>query len=408
VRDCLAHAAPAASSAALAVIAKQEQLSGFVQGLHHDETLEWSLLGGGNRDAVTLRNVAGPFGGAAVAALALNVTCVASEDEVVQASYNVRWHEGLELNQVLPLVLRGFSRAPAAAASNADWSVALEVYSVNLDRYETKLTVDFQGDGWQYASGLWQADRPSLARARVVVRAPCAHRKDAVAVFTFLGLFAEPKLACTCDAAHYLKVVAKPRCTYCSASDWCLGSVRYRCAPGTFSYGGSTSCEPCPIGALCTNGFISVCEVSNDFHNDIEGGGECNTECPSGHACAAGLASVCAVGRYAPLRRTADQKHNCIPCDPGKYSPTTGAKECAACQGGKTSNLGSAVCFDCSAGEASLTGQAPCGSCPVGKWSSAGAGECTDCAAGRFADEEATNTACNVCVGSAQGAATCG
>ena len=133
------------------------------------------------------------------------------------------------------------------------------------------------------------------------------------------------------------------------------------CSAGTYSVSGTSSCQSCSEGFICT-------------------GGTDQAACPVGQTSVAGASSCegCPVGRYGA---STDGTPICEACPAGQYTEAMGqllCQECPPahrCPGGNTK-------FACYQGKYQPdTGQTSCISCPAGKKSTSTAETCTECGA---------------------------
>ena len=172
----------------------------------------------------------------------------------------------------------------------------------------------------------------------------------------------------------------------------------------------TVSYEECPPSTFIDNdGACVICP--SGFYSDVEGAPAC-TMCTKGKIANATEGAVecvdCSAGFYALSGQTA-----CDACPSGSVAGDSGAKSCAACEGGKRANATSAAveCLDCVAGFYSGASVTACKNCPAGYVAgSEGAKSCTICDAGKHANADQNGTACVECSTgyfSASGETTC-
>ena len=136
------------------------------------------------------------------------------------------------------------------------------------------------------------------------------------------------------------------------------------CSAGFYSWGGSTSCSPCPHGWLCNDGLALPCATTDNL---IAGSGTTCEPCPAGNSCLGGVTEQCPTGKYSGGGALAMGKQ-CINCKPGTYADVAGSATCKLCSAGTTSNFGQDHCVLCNIDEYnSVAGGFPCISCPSGK-----------------------------------------
>eukprot|EP00736_Rhodelphis_marinus_P011734 Rmarinus@m.21292 len=132
---------------------------------------------------------------------------------------------------------------------------------------------------------------------------------------------------------------------------------------------------------------------------------------------AAGWEQACSLDSCVPGTHAAwlsDTAFECVPCEPGFYSPVSGLEACLPCINGTYAAGGNPVCFICSPGYYSLDAAAACTKCPEGFFSdteaaseclpcplghysdSTGQDQCSECPPGYYADHEGSVT-CTAC-----------
>ncbi len=209
-------------------------------------------------------------------------------------------------------------------------------------------------------------------------------------------------------------------------------STCYACNAGTYSYGNSSICFPCPANTTSPAESTSV----EDCVGPNVG------TCPAGEAEVAPSDCVpCGPGTYVPDGGTqcldcsagyfSNQTANpfCVPClpgtasnstasescpgcAPGSYSQIYGEQTCQICPGGFYSNeTGSVICTGCDTGLYSATGSSVCSSCGInmtsidhvvclcipGHYYNNITDECALCPEGTYIEAPSLNRTCNIC-----------
>ena len=233
------------------------------------------------------------------------------------------------------------------------------------------------------------------------------------------------------------------------------GAAESNCSAGqykeahTVTYGNTSSCSNCPVGAYSANAGSCACtDCGAGTYSDNEGSSSCKqcesgyykthssrqgcVACPEGYWCSptkknpcdagkssgpysdsivdcihcakgyannteGGLCTACPAGEYAPSAGSL----TCSSCPAGTYSTGTANVSCTSCPAGQySSGTGNTSCSSCPAGQyASGTGNTSCSSCSAGKYASGtGNSSCSNCPAGQYSSGTG-NSSCSSCTG---------
>lgn len=248
--------------------------------------------------------------------------------------------------------------------------------------------------------------------------------------------------AISCPAGQY-RIVCEESCATCPPGYYCEGDQKekircpagtYRdstggissgsctaCANGYYSFEGSVSCTPCPLGYDCTNPANPV-KCALGYYTPKQG--DACTLCLAGFYCPSPeVIYPCPVGTSQPSMG----QISCTPCSNGEYADTLGSTSCKTCPAGFKCSESSHTPVACTIGTYSDSGKCEycpighkctnpsedpvpceegtfspggivfeCHSCPLGTYSGVGQGSCTRCPFGESCvdKKDSTRTVC--------------
>ena len=166
---------------------------------------------------------------------------------------------------------------------------------------------------------------------------------------------------CNCSTGFYYNASnPRRRCLRCPPGFMCAGGILKRCA-NSWSSSSEPGCHECRPNWMCDadgRGRLISCPRYTYKSNLTE---TCQ-RCPNGFACKDGYLSECSGGRYG------DGGLECKLCSPGYYSlPGAPRVECLRCPAGSTSNAMRTGCFLCPPDHYSGDGL-QCLQCPAGTY----------------------------------------
>lgn len=135
--------------------------------------------------------------------------------------------------------------------------------------------------------------------------------------------YTESKYNLTSCKLGYYRDGAK--CTLCPAGNFCNGTGKFNCLPGSYAPAGASSCTQCPAGQYSAAGATSCTNCKAGTYS-VAGSSTC-TECNAGTYSAAGAAkcTTCSDDKYSTKGSS-----SCISCSPKKANSThSGCVDCA-------------------------------------------------------------------------------